>query len=128
MHHYPPPQPHFVPPHPHFDYGYHGVPPEVRKRRRFKLMVAAFILFVLACGAALAALKVGLFLYQSPAAAKVGDSAANIGIVAADVAMQHYKVPDDARKEIVRQTSDIKKATTGSAGPKPIAEKSEAAH
>jgi hypothetical protein len=79
------------------------------KRHKNWVIGGLFVAFVLACLLFLVVLKIGLALYHSPTTQKVASATADIGIAAADGAMQKIEVPSDARKKIVREADELKR-------------------
>jgi hypothetical protein len=92
--------------------------PPRRRRLNAKGWAVLLVLLALLCGLALGALKLGLYLWQSPVTSQAAKSAARIGTVAADAAMAHYEVPKDVRAAVKEESALLQKELFKGADPR----------
>lgn len=90
------------PPPYHYDW-----PERPRRRLNRKGYAVLLVAFALLCGLLLGAVKLGLVLWQSPAAARVATGAAKIGTAAADAAMKEAKVPKEVRAAVKEEAAAL---------------------
>lgn len=93
---------------PHDPYGW-AEPPRRRRRLSRKGIAVLLTIFAVFCALGLAVLKLGLLIWHAPATPQVVNSAARIGTVAADLAMEEAEVPEELREAVTEEADTLRR-------------------